>query len=274
MLACTITSRAKVFLRLFCKSISLSLLLMGVAILEASNSHAQTENPTMMNGPGIPSGSGKKEETGLFDQSSPYLDYGDFNMNEDENEDTLYFQYGRFFGLSLGLGYQQALGNRGKLYSPAFPRLDLRVQYWFNFNFALDLGVFFVNHSFNDPSNGDRNTAVKMIGYGVHLKYYFDVRDKSAALTFSNPFISAGIGAMSKAESTSVSSVPDNDSTLSVDLGGGFEFPIVYKKTYFILEGLYHTQNFADTNENKYSAKVPDMSGGFVTLIGHFMFVW
>lgn len=220
----------------------------------------------------VPSGA-KKEEPGLFDQSSPYLDYGDFNMNEDENEDALYFQYGRFFGITLGLGYQTALGNRGKLYEPAFLRLDLRVQYWFNFNFALDLGVFFVNHSYVDTAG--QTTAVKMIGYGMHLKYYFDVRDSSAALTFSNPFIETGIGAISKDESTNLTTTPNSDSTLSIDLGGGFEFPIVYKKTYFILEALYHTQNFADSTDASFQTKgIQDLSGGFLSVSGQFMFVW
>lgn len=226
-----------------------------------------------MNAPAIPASNPKKDDPGLFDQSSPYLEYGDFNLNEEENEDALYFQYGRFFGLSLGLGYQTALGNRGKLYEPSFPRFDLRVHYWFNFNFAMDLGVFMANHSF---SFNNTSTAVKMIGYGMHLKYYLDVRDASAALTFSNPFLEMGVGAMSKSQtkSTSATTTPDSDSTLSVDLGGGFEFPVVYKKTYFILEGLYHTQNFQDSSETKYQPKVDDLNGGFLTVIGHFMFVW
>ncbi len=231
------------------------------------------QNPGMgVDQPAIPSGA-KKEDTGLFDQTSPYLEYGDFNMNDDENDDSLYFQYGRFFGVSMGLGYQTALGNRGKLYEAALPRLDLRVMYWFTFNFGMDLGIFFANHSFTN-SDGN-NTQVKMIGYGMHLKYYFDVRDSSAALTFANPFLAVGIGAMSKSESTIKSTEPESDSTLSMDFGGGFEFPVSYKKTYFILELLYHTQNFKDSIETLYEKRgITDLNGGFLTLVGHFMFVW
>jgi hypothetical protein len=113
------------------------------------------------------------------------------------------------------------------------------------------------------------------LGYGVHLIYYFDVRDASAPITFANPFIEAGVGQWSISQTSSLNSAtPDTDSTLSVDFGGGLEFPIVYKKTYFIIEALYHTQNFADSAEDKYSDRVPDLTGGFFTLMAHFMFVW
>jgi hypothetical protein len=212
----------------------------------------------------------KQEDHGLFDQASPYLDYGDFSLTEEENEDTQYFQNGRFFGLSFGGGYQAATGNRGKLYEPALPRFDIRVQYWFNFQFAADLGVFFANHNFLD---GTINYEVKLIGYGVHLKYYFDVRDAAAPITFANPYLAFGFGALTKNQISSTQSAPDTDSTLSVAGGGGLEFPISHKRTYLNLELLFHTQNFADTNETRYRA-VPDLSGGFFTLLAHFMFTW
>lgn len=214
----------------------------------------------------------KRDDPGLFDETSPYLDYGDFNMNEEENEDSLYFQYGRFFGMSLGLGYQTATGNRGKLYEPAFPRFDVRLQYWFNFDFAVDLGLFFANHAF---TVGGLQTQVKMLGYESHLKYYFDVRNASAPITFANPYIEVGVGAMSKSQTTVSSTVADSDSTFTTSFGGGFEFPIAYKKTYLNLELLYHTQSFQDTSESDlYSSVVPDLSGGFLTLQAHLMFVW
>ncbi|NDG83745.1 MAG: hypothetical protein EBX52_01745 [Proteobacteria bacterium] len=194
-------------------------------------------------------------------------------MNEEEVEDTNYFQYGKFFGLSLGLGYQTATGNRGKLYSAAIPRFDGRIQYWFNFNFAAELGIFFANHSFYD---GTQNYQVKMIGYGFGLKYYFETKNASAAVSFANPYFNAGVGSMSKTQTSTQSVTPDSDSCFSAHLGGGLEFPVSYKKTYLLVEALYHTQSFLDTNETSaYQAVgVPDLSGGFFTLMLHFMFVW
>lgn len=221
------------------------------------------------NQPMIPNG--KKEESGLFDQASPYLEYGDFNMTEEENNDAVYFQYGRFFGISLGMGYQTATGNRGKLYQAAIPRLDIRLHYWFDFNFAMDIGVFFATHNYEYGSTTYQN---KLLGYGLHLKYYFDVKDASAALTFSNPFIEAGLGQWSMSETASSRSAPDVDSTLSADFGGGLEFPVVHKKTYIIVEALYHSQSFADSASKAFINTVPDLNGGFFTLMIHAMFVW
>jgi hypothetical protein len=253
-----------------------------ILLSSASSAWAQISPPPgpngMPNGMGNTGGSGastvpsgKKDENNLFDQSSPYLEYGDFNSNEDEDTDTLYYQYGRFFGISLGLGYESATGNRGKIYNSAFPRVDIALQYWFDFNFAMDLDVFFANHSYT--YNGS-STAVKLIGYGMDIKYYFDVRNASAPLSFANPFLIFGAGAISKSE-TSVTSAGGADSTFSVGLGAGLEFPISYRKTYFTLQGKYNTQSFADTvTTNFQSQGAPDLSGGFFSLSGGLLFVW
>ena len=271
-------------------------ILLGLSLLTVHSAYAQMDPgsgvqplPSGVNGGGNPAGnagmgagsgaatnapmvpSGKKEETNLFDGSSPYLDYGDFNSSDEEDTDTLYFQYGRFFGVSLGLGYQTATGNRGLLYAPAFPRVDIQLHYWFDFQFAMALGVFFATHNFTDQGT---TTTVKLLGYGVDLKYYFDVRNASAAISFANPFLVFGAGEMSKTQSTITSTAPDSDSSFTVGIGGGFEFPISYKKTYLILEGKYNTQSFADTAEPKYSDRVPDLSGGFFSLMAHLLFTW
>jgi hypothetical protein len=238
-------------------------------VLLGTSSYAQNRASADANA--NPASPPKKEDSGLFDQSTPYLEYGEFNMNEDDDADTMYFQYGRFFGLSLGLGYEGTTGNRGLLYTPAIPRFDLKVHYWFDFQLAVNLGIFLASHTF-DNSGINR---VRLIGYGADLKYYFDVRNASAPLTFSNPFLIAGIGSINKTETSPTSVSTDVDSTFSVNFGGGLEFPIVYKKTYFILEARYHTQNFNDSIDTSFQSRgIPDLTGGFFTLMGHFLFTW
>lgn len=256
MQACTSTSRTLSILSL------LGILLLGMSGQAFAQPPAQ----------GAPTGAApKKDDNGLFDQSTPYLEYGDFNINDDDDADTMYFQYGRFFGLSLGLGYESATGNRGLLYTPAFPRFDLKVHYWFDFQLAMNMGIFFASHSYE--SGGIH--SVKLIGYGVDLKYYFDVRNASAVLSFSNPFLIGGVGSVSKTETTATGVAPDTDSTFSVNFGAGLEFPVVHKKTYFILEGRYHTQNFLDSNEVTFQSRgISDLTGGFMTFMGHILFTW
>jgi len=219
MLACTIISK---HLRSF--SSLLFFILLGLS----APAFAQAPGPQDQGGapsPAIPAQ--KKEDSGLFDQASPYLDYGDFSLNEEENEDTQYFQYGRFFGLSFGGGYETATGNRGKLYEPALPRFDIRVHYWFSFQFAADLGIFVANHSFLD---GTLNHDVKLIGYGVHLKYYFDVRDAAAPLTFANPYLSVGAGAINKTQTTSTQALLTSTPVLARQLAEVSNFPLNIKR--------------------------------------------
>jgi hypothetical protein len=268
-----------------CTFISKILLLAMLAF--AGNAQAQMEMPGMPNGAGGPAGAPaggpgpgggaevpppKKEDPGIFDQSTPYLEYGDFSMNEDDDADTMYFQYGRFFGLSLGLGYQNATGNRSLLYTPAFPRFDLKVHYWFDFQLALNIGIFFASHSYEFSGT---TTNVRLIGYGVDLKYSFDVRNTAAPISFSNPFLVVGVGSISKTEATINATEVDMDSTFSVNFGAGLEFPIVFKKTYFIIDARYHTQNFIDTNDTRFNSRdIPDLTGGFFTTSANILFSW
>ena len=72
--------------------------------------------------------------------SSPFTEYGEFNEEQDEAADTKFFQYGRLFGVSLGLGFEGVTGNRGLLWQGGFPMIEMKVHYWFDFNVALDLG--------------------------------------------------------------------------------------------------------------------------------------
>ncbi len=247
----------------------ISKLILLILIL-GNSSYAQNVGPTD-SASGANGSPTKKDESGLFDQSTPYLEYGEFNMNEDDDADNLYFQFGRFFGLSLGLGYQGATGNRGLLYTPAFPRFDLKIHYWFDFQLAVNLGIFLASHTYDN--NGINR--VRMIGYGADLKYYFDVRNASAPLTFSNPFLIAGAGSINKTETSPTSVNTDVDSTFSVNFGGGLEFPVVHKKTYVILEARYHTQNFNDSIDTTFQSRgIPDLTGGFFTMMAHFLFTW
>src|SRR5881628_3466051 len=62
---------------------------------------------------------------------TPFTEYGEFNEEEEEADEAKFFQYGRFFGVSVGSGFQGATGNRGLLYQGGFPTLDIKVHYWF-----------------------------------------------------------------------------------------------------------------------------------------------
>lgn len=124
--------------------------------------------------------------------STPYTRYGEFNSEKDEEEDTNFFQYGRFFGVAVGGGYEAITGNRGQLWQGGFPLLDFKLLYWFTFNFAMDMDIYDVSHFYNTTSNG--TSTVNLIHLGIDLRYYFDTKDLSSAISFANPYVTGGVG--------------------------------------------------------------------------------
>lgn len=210
---------------------------------------------------------------------TPYTAYGSFNEEEEEAADTKFFQFGRFFGVSVGAGFEGATGNRGVLWQGGFPAANLKFHYWFDFNFALDLGVLWVNHMY-EAQVPEVRANVSMLQLGTSLKYYIDTTNLSAAITFANPYILAGIGSYTKTDfDPQRDTAPDRDTKFGLNLGAGLEFPIVPKKSYFTFEGRFHSVNFADSTDGTYSGassvpRLPDLTGYFYTVVGSVLFTW
>lgn len=213
---------------------------------------------------------------------TPYTSFGEFS-DEDEAEDTKFFQYGRFFGVSLGLGYEGATGNRAKLYTGGLPAFSVRVHYWFDFNFALTLGIYSAKHQYTGFVTGtsgavtDKND-VNFFEFGSELRYYFDTRDSTAAVTFAGPFLLVGVGSYSKSQTNTASpGVTDKFSTFGLSFGGGLEFPLRPRKTYLNLEAKAHAVSFDNdalsvtTTGNKV---VSDTSGMLFTFMASILFTY
>jgi hypothetical protein len=214
---------------------------------------------------------GKSEEEDFG--STPYEEYGEFNEDEDEAANAQFLQYGRFFGASVGFGSHGSTGNRGSLWDGGFPAFDFKLHYWFNFNFALQMGYTTAPHFFT--ANGDR-TDVRFNRVGLDLKYYFDTRDLSSSITFAGPYVLLGAGNFTKSQTNIRTNVIDNDSSLGMTFGAGLEFTVSPKKVYFFLQGTYDMATFKDTNTEEYQASngLDDMSGGFYTFLGGVLFTW
>lgn len=218
-------------------------------------------------------GKGGIEEEDDF-STTPFLEYGDFSESAEEEESTRFFQYGRFFGISLGIGYQGATGNRGALWEGGFPLLDGRLHYWFDFNLALQMGFYHVNHSYSSTSQGGR-TEVSFNRLGVDLKYYFDTKDLSSAISFANPYVLAGVGSFSKTETPPNSSSRTTDSKFGTTFGAGFEFVVKPRRTYFNIEARYHIVRFSDSNTSNFNSDgYPDLEGNFYNIVFAMLFTW
>lgn len=213
------------------------------------------------------------EDEGFDD--TPFTEYGEFNEQEEEDAETKFFQHGRFFGVSLGAGYEGVTGNRGLVWQGGLPAVDLKVHCWFDFNTAIQLGITSAGHFYNDPEL-DSVVDANVVRLGLDFKYYFDTKDLSAAITFANPFVLVGGGAYAKTEVNEDQGVKNEDTTFGANLGAGFEFPISPKKAYLVLEGKLHYIAFKDVRSTRFAKDFGalNLTGLFYTTTIGVMFTW
>ncbi len=207
---------------------------------------------------------------------TPFTEYGEFNEDKEEQEDSAFFAHGRFFGVSLGGGYEGWGGNRGVLYQGGFPLIEFKLHYWFDFNFALDLGFHLAPHFYETTSDRGGHVDVNLVRIGLNGKYYIDTRNLSSAISFANPFLTLGFGAYTQTKTAySQGATPDADTGLGFSTGFGLEFPIRPRKSYFQIEGKYHMVTFNDTYSSVFSESgLADLTGPMYTLQTNFLFTW
>jgi hypothetical protein len=210
---------------------------------------------------------------------TPFTDYGSFNEDAEEDAETRFMQYGRLFGVSVGVGNEGVTGNRGQLWRGGFPLLELKMHYWFDFNLAVALVFASGKHNYDAPSTSVTGSTVNVstTRIGVDLKYYFDVKNLSAPISFCNPYILGGAGSFSKSQTNSDdTTLNDTDSALYLTGGAGLEFAVKPRKTYFQLEGRILSATFKDTNSTYQSSTttLSDLGGLFYSVSGTFLFTW
>lgn len=258
--------------------IALLALLPGIALAVEPPPPVISGDPTA--GSEAAQGRTQQPEEDDFKQT-PFTSFGEFN-DEEEAEDTRFFQYGRFFGVSLGLGYEGALGNRGSLYTGGMPAFELRVHYWFDFNFALTLGIYSAKHQYTGKKEDADTASTKhdfnLFKFGAELRYYFETRDATAPVTFAGPFLIVGLGNYSKSENdiTDPASL-QKDSALGLSFGAGLEFPLRPRKSYLNLETKFHAVSFNDTGlpiTTVSGNTIDDTSGMFFTVLASVLFTY
>jgi hypothetical protein len=209
-------------------------------------------------------------------KNTPFTEYGSFNEDADEDAETRFMQYGRLFGVSLGVGSEGVTGNRGQLWQGGFPLLELKMHYWFDFQLAIDIAFATASHNYSISVPVDSTVNVATTRIGVDLKYYFDVRNMSAPISFCNPYVLAGVGSFSKTETNEDNPSGNSaDSALYMAGGLGLEFAIKPRKTYFELEGKAINATFKDTNSPVTTGSgLGDQTGLFYTFTGTVLFTW
>jgi hypothetical protein len=222
-----------------------------------------------------PAGPLQQEEEDDY-RATPYMQYGEFNEEKEEEDELNFFQNGRFFGVSLGLGIETADGNRGTLWKGGFPLIDIKLHYWFDFNFAIDLNFYYVQHNYNTGNTGAVNVA--LYRGGLDFKYYFDTKNISAPISFANPYLVVGVGDYNETQSGASitnSGTPNTSSAIGFCGGAGVEFALKPKKTYVSLEGKIHAVKFdLDQTGQFTSYGLADTSGNLYTFVASILYTW
>jgi hypothetical protein len=207
-------------------------------------------------------------------KGTPYTEYGEFNEQDEEEAATRFLQYGRFFGVSLGGGLSTVTGNRGSVYQGGFPAVELKLQYWFDFDFALEMGVNLASHFWDAGSRGRVDTS--LLRLGLDLKYYLPVYNLAAPVTFANPYFTLGFGSIRKSDTFQAEEVISNDSSVGISIGAGLEFVVTPRSSSFYIASKLHFVNFADTFTTLYQNDLglEDLTGQFFSTTAGFLFTW
>lgn len=213
--------------------------------------------------------------------SGPFSGYGEFGSSEDEAEDEKFFQYGRFFGIGLGTGVTAPTGNAARIYQGGFPTLNFKLLYWFDFNFALSLGIENSKHAYDIQPDG--LTFVNLFRFVPQLYYYFDTHNLSAPLTFIGPHLIVGGGLYKRSDnigagngSTITGNITQEEQAIGFNTGFGLELTIKPKRTFIDIQGVMHFVSFNDQYDNRFArtAGIPDKRGNWVSGNITLLFTW
>jgi opacity protein-like surface antigen len=242
----------------------------GLLVLVA----VQTSTTACAAEPGAPPSTQRTDQPEEPDlKGSPYTEYGEFDERDEEDEVTRFLQYGRFFGVSLGGGLSGATGNRGSLYQGGFPSFELKLHYWFDFNFAVEMALNVNSHFFETQARGAVDTT--LLRTGLDLKYYIPVFNLAAPISFANPYLTLGFGSFQKTDRFQREETVDNDSSVGLTVGAGLEFVMSPRRSSFYISGKASSVTFKDSQTADYEAEgFPNLSGLFYTLTAGFLFTW
>jgi hypothetical protein len=207
--------------------------------------------------------------------TTPWTEYGEFNEEEEEVADTRFFQFGRFFGASIGAGVGGALGNRGLLWQGGFPSVDLKIHYWFDFNLAMDLGFNQASFFYERLTLSER-VDIRTNFFGASVKYYIPTQDLSSAIGFAGPYFLIGVASYTKDEVSSLNQGTTSDSQFGFNAGAGLEFVLSHRKVYLSLEGRAHSVPYLDSTSKDFitSNGITDLSGLIWNTSVGLLFTW
>lgn len=178
----------------------------------------------------------------------PFSDYSEFDEASDEEADINFFRNGRFFTVGLAAGMRGFTGNFAKTYSSA-PTFGLYLSYFFDLRLALSVGFLTGDNAVTIRTAADEYTGnVSFTTLNFDLKYYLNTQNVTRGLADLNPYIIGGFAQFYRTYTLSGLEGYSRDSTMGIELGAGLEVPLMRKKAYLGIQGMYHYVNFSDEN--------------------------
>jgi hypothetical protein len=179
----------------------------------------------------------------------PFSDYSEFDEASDEEADINFFRNGRFFTVGIEGGMRGYTGNFAKIYGSA-PSYGLTLSYFFDLRLALSLGFKTGDSPVNLGTATQTYTGnVSITTLNFDLKYYLNTQNVTRGLADLNPYILGGLAQFYRTYTLTGLEGYSRDSSMGVDLGLGLEIPLMRRKAYLGVQGIYHYVSFSDENK-------------------------
>lgn len=225
----------------------------------------------------LPTASAQTQDRYLIAQSDPdeafdpFSDYSEFDEASDEEADINFFRNGRFFTVGLVGGVRNFTGNFAKQYAQG-PTYGVALTYFFDLRTAFALSFMTGDHGVNFTTNSTNKTytgTVSITSLNFDFKYYFNTQNVTRGLADLNPYGLIGFGQFYRTYSLDNVDTLSRDSTMGVNAGVGLEIPLMKKRGFLGLQGIYHMVNFADESKQYINGNEKldqSLSGDFYSL--------
>lgn len=222
-----------------------SFLISIVIFITASLGFAQTGYLTPSSQDEILLAQSDSEE--VFD---PFSDYSEFDEASDEEADLNFFRHGRFFTVGLTAGYRGFTGNFSKAYGSG-PAYGVYLTYFFDLRFAFSLGFQTGDHPVNFATNlRSYSGNVSFTSLNFDLKYYLNTQNVTRGLADLNPYLLGGFSQFYRTYTIDNIDGYSRDAVMGLDVGAGIEIPLMRRKAYFGIQGVYHYVTFGDETKD------------------------
>jgi len=161
--------------------------------------------------------------------------------------------------MTIGLvgGYKGFTDNLASIYNSG-GTYGIYLAYFFDLRFALQLGfgTGSYNFVFSTPANQQTTGTVSFTSFLVSLKYYLNTQNINQGVADLNPYLIFGIEDVFRTYTIALTTTGGvsnaTSSAFGAHVGAGIEIPIMKRKAYFGIQGMYHYLNFADANSAVY----------------------